>query len=323
MPERKRLAQKVSVAYDQFDSDLISLIPAGHSLSPASRILGRRNTGKIGGRIDPATKLASGYNWLHKDLTREALTEQVLLGAGVGLRSARWPAIDSDIEDADFSAALARALVPIVRRERLLRRGRPNSARVLIPFRTALDHVPSRRLEVRSKANSDAIGGIDLLGEGRQYAVDALHHSGVRYEWDNGETRGGIELLTPSELPVWDAGTETAALEALRDVALARGWEIAEGKASRSNSNRNVSQEWLRAPTIEALREAVSVIPNTNEAFSSRDDYIRMLAAIRAAAGPEHEAEGLEIALEWALRWEGNHNGPNDANGVISDWRRL
>lgn len=88
--------------------------------------------------------------------------------------------------------------------------------------------------------------------------------------------------------------------------AASRGFRIEKTGAGRQPDARNVDQENLRAPNIAALRAAVTALPNDERDY---DRYVQIAAAIRAAAGPEHEVEGFEIFAEWANQWE---VGPDD-----------
>ena len=71
------------------------------------------------------------------------------------------------------------------------------------------------------------------------------------------------------------------------------------------------------------MQTAVRKIPNTNELFPTRDDYVKMGYAIKAASGDQTD-EGHLIFLEWATKWEGNDRTKgNDPETVRGDWRRF
>lgn len=77
------------------------------------------------------------------------------------------------------------------------------------------------------------------------------------------------------------------------------------------------SQESLRAPA-ELVRAAVAAIPNTTDLFPSRDDFIQVGYAIKAAVADE--AEALDIFGEWCARWD---MGLNDPDKIENEWRRM
>lgn len=79
-------------------------------------------------------------------------------------------------------------------------------------------------------------------------------------------------------------------------------------------------QDELRAPSIDRLTEVVNATPNSGPDFEAREAYLRVGYAIKAAAGPENDAEGLELFQAWAARWDG---GTNDPETVAADWRGM
>ena len=72
------------------------------------------------------------------------------------------------------------------------------------------------------------------------------------------------------------------------------------------------------------MTEAVTLIPNNNELFPGRSDYLRMGYAIKAACA-EDPARALELFHDWCARWEGNDRFPlgNDLETVEADWGRM
>ena len=84
-----------------------------------------------------------------------------------------------------------------------------------------------------------------------------------------------------------------------------------------------IDQSALRG-NLDAVTEAVQAIPNDNSRFPERDDYLKMGIAIKAALS-EFPAEAEELFVEWAMKWEGNHNNPqgNDEETVRADWDRF
>src|SRR5581483_421920 len=64
------------------------------------------------------------------------------------------------------------------------------------------------------------------------------------------------------------------------------------------------------------LAECVRALPNE---YDDRDDYIKVGAAIKAAAGEENEADAFDVFHEWCAKWE----GVNEDEVVAADWARL
>lgn len=86
----------------------------------------------------------------------------------------RIRAIDIDIEEAAVVAELCGSWRSLAGSEALLR-GRPNSQRVLLPFRIAGD--PSVQSAVLAANN----GTVELLADGKCFVMAGGHSSGVRY----------------------------------------------------------------------------------------------------------------------------------------------
>ncbi len=81
-------------------------------------------------------------------------------------------------------------------------------------------------------------------------------------------------------------------------------------------------QDTLRAPSVEMVRRAVACLPNTSELFPTRESYRDILYVLKASL-PDEPEEAFDIAMQWCLRWPGDHNGPNDPAIIEQDWRRM
>src|SRR4051812_11040708 len=71
--------------------------------------------------------------------------------------------------------------------------------------------------------------------------------------------------------------------------------------SGRSLDRAKVDQDSLKGDP-KAVRAAVSSLPNTPDLYPTREDYIRMGAAIKAACADDPEL-GIELWLQWAGRW--------------------
>ncbi|MEI7607240.1 MAG: hypothetical protein WCJ64_07635 [Rhodospirillaceae bacterium] len=69
-----------------------------------------------------------------------------------------------------------------------------------------------------------------------------------------------------------------------------------------------------RAPSMEALRQVVGLIPNAGD-FDSRDAWVAFAHAVWGAAGGD--PEGREIFCAWSAQWPGG--GDPEAAGVLFD----
>ena len=140
-------------------------------------------------------------------------------------------------------------------------------------------------------ATHTAAPDLDLRSTGG-YAVvpPSMHPSGVRYTFEDGT--GKVARLTRKQ---------TAAIA---------------GKASKGETPL---QENLRAPSTERLSEVVSTIAN-DERFASRDAWLEVAYAIKAAALPGCEAEALDRFQSFSAKWE---DGSNDPAYVEKQWDSL
>lgn len=155
---------------------------------------------------------------------------------------------------------------------------------------------------------NQARGGarVELLTEGRQFVAQGIHPgTGQPYAWPQGiPRRAGLTSVTAEQIDEF----MRAAAEALGGTALAH----------RDAANAP-EQESLLAPDWETLKRTVEGMPNTSSLFPSRDDYVKVAYAIRAAAPEGFEYEARDLYLDWCQRWE---EGENDPDVALKDWER-
>jgi len=93
-----------------------------------------------------------------------------------------------------------------------------------------------------------------------------------------------------------------------------------EGSGKLTTDREQIDQSGLRAPSFEEAERAVACLPNGENDYPGRDDYLRVGYAIKASVG---EA-GLPLFLDWAAKWEGNDRvSGNDMEEAEADWRRM
>jgi putative DNA primase/helicase len=300
--------------WDAGFTGVIPVIPPDAPLSAASKIR-PEDRGKVPGRLN-GQGTWGGFDWLHHT-TREAdLAAWTRTGAGIGLRAAECPGLDIDVFDERIAALVEstakRVLGPAPRRV-----GR--APKRLLAYRTA---TPFGRIRLWFRApGSDRAQLVEMLGDGQQYVVDGVHPGTRRpYAWDLDPTLIGAEGLTEI-----DHARAEALFAELGELLELLGCEAIEreGAGGVAMDRSGIDQAALRAD-IDHVAEAVALIPNTNELFPGRTDYIRMGCAIKAACADD-EARGREIWLDWALRWEGNERAPegNDPETAVADWGRM
>jgi len=287
--------------------DLISVLPPAARLSPHSRI-SPANCGKAPGR-----KAADGFwtgfgNWRQHQTTLEDVQRWEADGANVGLRAARFPGLDIDSLDpavADTVELLALdTLGPAP-----VRIGRPPKR--LLAYRT---DTPFPRMRLRIKRDGTDTHLVELLGDGQQYLVTGVHPTTMQpYVWLREPPPG-------DQLTAITAENVEALFARVGEVFAAQGYHVQqEGTGRRSEHGVQVNQGDLRAPSLAALREAMAVLPNADELFPDRGDYIKMGYALRAAAG-ENLNVGFELFGAWCARWDG---GVNDPETVRAEWEGM
>lgn len=281
---------------------LIPIVPPGAPLSEKSSLFrrlqaGRDDRGKVPGIRWPDGNWSS-FDWINHETTEDDLARWQAIGAGVGIKTGfdGVVLIDADTLNKEHAYAIRNAVEACIG-ETPLRIGRSPKAGYVI--RTT-ETVPYHRIEFGGGGSDGRPERVEILGQGRQFVAEGMHPSEKPYRWP-------VPLVALAALPVVTPEKLAALLETLRSVLPAASPVIREGVASA----RVVSQEQLKGDRA-LVRAAVEALPND---YDSRDDYIRVGAAIKAAVGDD----GLEIWSEWCDRWSGEN-----AHAVVeADWRRL
>lgn len=287
-------------------TDLVSVIPPGVQLVPTSKI-NASQLGKVPGRKTGNGPWA-GYGWVKHETSLEDVKQWCIDGANIGLRADRFPGVDIDCTDASLAKIIADVAVA---------RLGPAPSRVgrapknLLMYRTA-EPFGRMRLWVGEHL-------VEILGAGQQYLICGTHPTTLRpYDWSHDLTR-----VPPRNLAEITRATASAFLDELESTLGAIGYTGLERESDGRVRSGETDQGGLLAPSIDLVREAVTLIPNTTDLFPTRTDYLRMAYAIRAAGGDDPD-DAFNIFAEWASRWEGNGRvAGNDPGVVLADWRRV
>src|SRR6266545_5669827 len=284
--------------------DLISVIPPGAPLSPTSTIAAE-SRGKVPGRR-LSDGLWAGFAWRTHETTFSDVQRWETDGANIGLRARRFPGLDIDSSD-DALALRVQELAFGVLGPAPVRVGKPPKR--LLMYRC---DVPFSRMRMWLEDGNRQKHLIELLGDGQQYVVFGTHPGTLRaYEWSESDLRSASDLTPITR-------EQVAALfdEVGSEFEMLGFKQHREGDGLKHERTPAADQDSLLAPNIDELRKAVALIPNAGEKWESRDRYIAMGFAIRAAAGTEIE-DGLEIFWEWCQRWDGKGNARET---VEADW---
>lgn len=290
---------------------LVPIVPPGAPLSPKSSLAARLNAktpddarGKAPGVRWPDGSW-SGFDFVSHESDEDDLRRWHAMGAGVGIKTGRGLVlIDADTKDERLAGIIHDAVV-----ERFgalpVRIGNYPKAGYLV--RTDEDFIYSR-VEFGERDQKGRLQErVEILAEGRQFVAVGQHPAtGKPYRWPQG-------LPALADVPFVPAEALTGLLETLRAVLPAAGDLVREG------AGVEVDQTLLRGD-FDLVRRAVEAMPNTSEMFPTRESYLAVGYAIRAAAGPENESEAFGIFSDWAHRWA---EGENDPDVVSADWGRM
>ncbi len=281
--------------------DFVCIVPPNATLSPGSTIRPAM-CGKAPG-MKRGDGTWSGYNWRSAaEPSEEAVRQWALAGANLGMKTDFFPSVDIDCTNAALAARLTQLTHRVLGPAPVRYGARPKA---LVMYQTALPF-PRRRLWLQRGEERHLI---EVLGEGQQCIVAGTHPATLLpYEWEQGADT--LTSIRAEDIDVLFA--------AMTEMLQADGWSVdaQSGNAGRSS----MSESSLRAPSLEAVQNAVALLPNTNALFPHRDDYIKVGYAIKASLGPEMDEDGYAIFLSWAERWDGGTNHPEMVRG---DWRRM
>jgi putative DNA primase/helicase len=296
--------------YDSGFKELVSVIPPSAPLSEMSKIAADQ-AGKAPGRQN-AQGTWGGYAWQDYTPTSNDIERWDRSHANIGLKAGRYPALDIDVVNEQLANVIGNMAVKALGKAPL-RIGR--FPKRLLMYRTD-ENIGRMRLRFRDGKGVEQL--VELLGEGQQYVIAGIHPvTREPYSLDQDITVRGPRCLRK----VTRERVETFFADLVDTLEMA-GCEIihADKACERAAERQNVDQASLVAESIERLSAAVKMVPNTTEHFPDRDDYIRMGYAIKAAAGPDNEGDGLELFTEWASKWE---DGYNSFEMIEADWGRM
>jgi P4 family phage/plasmid primase-like protien len=285
-------------------SDLVSVVPPGAKLTENSK-LDASQLGKVPGKRSASGEWY-GYNWMRGDsATLRDVAQWDADGANIGMRARYAPAVDIDCTDP--------ALVDVIRQLafEILGHAPERQGRAPKSLLVYWTDEPFGRMRLWLDGRKHLV---EILGDGQQYVIAGTHPAtNAPYKWIR-------PLCRPDQLCVIDRHRAESFLTAVADAADMLGYTSErEGNGAVSVDREGVNQG-AHVADPERVAAAVAVIPNDNQHFAGRDDYLRMGYAIKAAAGDA----AYPVFEAWAMKWEGNENfDGNDAETVRADWDRM
>lgn len=285
----------------------VPIIPPDAPISPQSSLYKRVGTRQDARGKTPGVKGRDGlwrsFDWPRYTPDARDYARWTDMGAGIGIRTGEGLlALDADTMDTRC-AAIVRDYVDTAFAVRSpVRVGRAPKA--LYVFRTD-GPVPYQRIDFGQRDERGTPERVELLTEGRQFVAVGVHpKTGKPYTWER-------PLVPFDDLPFLPADKVTAFMEGLRKLLPAAEPLVKEGGTTE------VDQASLRGDPA-TVRKAVQATPNTSAVFATRESYLGLGYAIKAAV--EDEAEAFGIWEEWCGRWA---EGDNEPDVMAADWRRM
>jgi hypothetical protein len=270
--------------WDNGFRDLIPVIPPDAKISPTSYIAKNDGAGKAPGVMYNSGLWGGMPGWREHQTTEQDLASWFVMGASVGLRRGAAFMLDIDAYDADVADMIEQAAIEM-----------------LGPAPIRVGQWPKRALLYKADG---PISGLKVTFEGpgakpsqievpAQTVIYGVHKkTGKPYDWPRKPV--GIDKLS-----VVSADKLNAFMEHMR-----RKLPKAQRSDVASSSDRDKIDQRKLMGDPDLVAAAVRRLPNTQEAFPTYDDMIRVLNAISAAL-PAHRDLANELAHDWCSRWEG------------------
>lgn len=210
------------------------------------------------------------------EATPSELESWTSAGYNIGVLARRYPALDLDVASEEVRDAVLGVLP-----HTWVRHSKP--PRLLVMF--DLDGEPIRK---RKATVIDDLAGlehtVELLCDGQQYVIRGRHPNGYDYALEN-ESYPLYKVTTEELCELWDEVVE--ALKGCGDLK----------KETRLTGQGGTAKP-MEAPSREDLERVVAAMAND---IDDRDEWVRVLSAIRGAGGEDAE----DLAVEWSLQWGG------------------
>lgn len=298
--------------FDAGFTQLCAIIPPDGELSPQSKI-DPSQRGKIPGRKNHSGTWG-GYDWINFSPERKHVARWDADGAGIGIVCGvgETPVIgiDIDVTDDRLSQRIM-ALAEETLGPAPVRTGR--WPKTLLPYQLDVLSGPVTWRKFRFR-----IDGVEHLvevrGKGQQFVAVGVHPAtGEPYTWNGPE-------IGPATLSVVDSDDLDRFFDELTAWVEREGGDVLSVSSGAGGQGRDgVDQDNLKADDLEHMDRVVAALPNGEDDYPTRDDYVRVGCAIKAAYADDPE-RGFDAWAGWCFRWEGGHN---DSDVILADWSRM
>jgi hypothetical protein len=291
---------------------LCPVIPPEAPISPSSGLYKRIGTssdgrGKMPGLKNPDGTWSGFRDWQSHPTIESDCRRWSKMGAGVGIRTGDGlVAIDADTLNRQFARLIAEKIEELFGVLPPIRFGRAPKAIYLVRLKDG------ERFRYRKFHFGPEIDGkrelVEILTEGRQFVAEGVHPVTKQpYRWPNG-------LPAFVELPVVSVDQLERLVAELRKILPDPGPIAAGG----GGGGVEVDQATLEGDA-DLVKAAVNALPNPHSRFSSRESYLAVGYAIKAAL-PRAGDLAFELFESWCEKWDG---GVNDPEVIRADWERM
>ncbi|MGZ5988749.1 MAG: AAA family ATPase, partial [Rhizomicrobium sp.] len=286
---------------------LLPIVPPSAEVSERSTLYKRVGTPQDGRGKTPGVCGKDGkwhsFDWQNHETLPADLARWTAMRAGIGCRmGAGLAAIDADTLDKTLAGLIQQCCVTHFS---ILPTRIGNWPKALYLIRVS-GPFPYKRVDFGNKER------VEVLTEGKQAVFAGVHpKTGAAYAWP-------FPLVPFDQLPIVTPEKLTAFLNELSTLLPAAKPVVTEG------AGNDVSQASLRGE-LNTVRKAVAALPNTSEAFPTRETWYMVGYAIKGAL-QDHPQEAFELFADWSARWTENGKPVepgNDPAYVEAEWARF
>jgi hypothetical protein len=281
-----------------FGPRLVGVIPHDAKLAPGTDV-NDANRGKVPGRLREDGWVGLGGKFIDRPATTQNEAKQWQKdGAQVGIFAQFFPGLDIDVNDEQVARDIQEIAFDIFGETPV--RWRKKSARRLMMYRSTKGDLRKRRVAFKINPDDEVVQAVELLGQGQYYNVDGIHPSGEPYRWsDNTFKADSLVEINDAKLDKF--------IVALVEYLETFGHPIVKqtsGSSSTKHDRKGLDDEALWAPTPERVLALLKAVPCDETTFETRDDFVKVLAAIKGALGEARDDYWPQV-LEWALGYPG------------------
>lgn len=284
-----------------FGPRLVGVIPHDAKLAPGTDV-SEHNRGKVPGNLRQDGWVGLGGKFIDRPPTTPDEAKQWLKdGAAVGIFAQFFPGLDIDVGVEEIARDIQQMAFEILGDTHV--RWRKGSSRRLLMYRCKAGTIRKTRIAFKVSREAEEVHAVELLGSGQYYNVDGIHPSGEPYRWSD-KTFMASKLVEIDEAKVQKFFVAVAEyLDTFYLVVKQTG-----SGSTTKHDRKSLDDAALAAPNPERVLALLQAVPCDDTTFETRDDFVQVLAAIKAALGEARDDYWPQV-LEWALHYPGAEEG--------------